>query len=114
MSVKQLRRILLTGDTEGGVWTFVLELADGLLQRGLEVCLVTFGPSVSDAQEQSASAIAGLHWFHHKSKLEWMQNPWSDIHAAGQFLQEVARNWIPDLVHLNTLCHGGLAWDAPV
>ncbi|HEX4770723.1 MAG TPA: glycosyltransferase family 4 protein [Bryobacteraceae bacterium] len=114
MSVKQLRRVLLTGDTEGGVWTFVLELAQGLLQREIEVCLVTFGPSVNQAQEQSAAAIEGLNWFHHKSKLEWMQDPWSDIQRAGQFLQEVARNWIPDLVHLNTLCHGELAWGAPV
>jgi glycosyltransferase involved in cell wall biosynthesis len=114
MSVKGLRRILLTGDTEGGVWTFALELADGLLSRGAEVCLATFGQTVTESQKCSASEIAGLRWVHHNSKLEWMREPWADIERAGYWLREVAGQWQPDLVHLNTLCHGALPWNVPV
>jgi glycosyltransferase involved in cell wall biosynthesis len=113
MSVKGLRRILLTGDTEGGVWTFALGLADGLLDRGAEVCLATFGPSVSEAQKWAASEIGGLRWLHHNSKLEWMHEPWADIQRAGHWLKDVAGHWQPDLIHLNTLCHGSLNWNVP-
>src|SRR3954447_14713244 len=114
MSVKRLRRILLTADTEGGVWTFALELADGLLDRGADVCLATFGTTVTESQKRSASGIAGLRWLHHTSKLEWMQEPWADIERAGRWLKDVAGQWQPDLIHLNTLCHGALPWNVPV
>jgi glycogen synthase len=114
MSVKGLRRILLTGDTEGGVWTFTLQLADGLLNRGVDVCLATFGTTVTEPQKSSASEIAGLHWFHHNSKLEWMHEPWADVERAGHWLRGVAGQWQPDLIHLNTLCHGALSWNVPV
>jgi glycogen synthase len=113
MSVKGFRRILLTGDTEGGVWTFTLELANGLLERGADVCLATFGPSVSESQKWRASEIPGLHWLHHNSKLEWMREPWADIERAAHWLKDIARQWQPDLIHLNTLCHGALPWNAP-
>jgi glycogen synthase len=109
-----LRRILLTGDTEGGVWTFVLELADGLLTRGVEVCLATFGQRVTASQKLSAAGVLGLVWVHHASKLEWMQDPWADIKQAGYWLRGTARGWKPDLVHLNTFCHATLDWDLPV
>ncbi len=109
-----LNRILLTGDTAGGVWTFTLELAEGLIRRGLDVCLATFGPLVSDSQRRAAADIEGLHWFHHNSKLEWMEEPWQDIEDAGAWLWNLARRYDPDLIHLNTLCHGGLPWKIPV
>jgi glycogen synthase len=114
MSLEGLRRILLTGDTEGGVWTFALELADGLLDRGADVCLATFGTTVTESQKWSASEIAGLRWLHCNSKLEWMHEPWADIERAGHWLKEVAGQWQPNLIHLNTLCHGALPWNAPV
>ncbi len=114
MEDPELRRILLTGDTAGGVWTFALELADGLIHRGVDVCLATFGPSVSDSQRRAAAAIRDLKWFHHSSKLEWMEEPWQDIENAGSWLVGVVRNYDPELIHLNTLCHGGLRWKVPV
>jgi glycosyltransferase involved in cell wall biosynthesis len=114
MPVEGLRRILLTGDTEGGFWTFVLELADGLLKRGVEVCLATFGQRVSASQKLSAAGVVGLVWVHHASKLEWVQDPWADIKQAGTWLYGTARRWRPSLVHLNTLCHATLDWDVPV
>ncbi|MBV8550533.1 MAG: glycosyltransferase family 4 protein [Acidobacteriaceae bacterium] len=114
MAYRRLKRILLTGDTVGGVWTFTLELAEGLIRRGLEVCLATFGPSAADFQIRSARAMTGLTWIHHSSKLEWMEAPWPDIKRAGQWLTGVALTERPDLIHMNTLCHGDLPWKIPV
>lgn len=108
------KRVLLTGDTAGGVWTFVTELATGLLAEGVDVLLATFGPAVTEAQRKQAQAISGLAWHHHFSKLEWMEEPWSDIREAGGWLLDLAFYFRPDVVHLNTLCHADLPWGAPV
>ncbi len=104
----------MTGDTAGGVWTFAIDLSEGLIERGVDVCLATFGPSPSDAQKSAAGDISGLRWFHLTSKLEWMSTPWSDIEAAGEWLLQLGRQESPDLIHLNTLSHGDLGWDVPV
>jgi hypothetical protein len=37
--------ILVTADTLGGVWTYTQELVTGLLRRGEQVTLVSFGYS---------------------------------------------------------------------
>ena len=104
----------MTGDTAGGVWTFTLDLAQGLTERGVEVCLATFGPRLTEEQRQSAARIKGLQWLHHTSKLEWMEDPWLDVKAAGHWLRDVARAYRPELIHLNTLCHANRPWNLPV
>jgi glycogen(starch) synthase len=114
MGAQEIGRILLTADTAGGVWSFALELAGGLIGLGLDVCLASFGPHVPDSQKRAAGNIRDLQWLHYHSKLEWMQEPWNDIESAGCWLMDVARRYRPDVVHLNTLCHGGLPWTAPV
>src|SRR6185312_12413647 len=106
--------ILLTGDTAGGVWTFALDLAEGLIERGLEICLATFGPKLTDEQRRSAGRINGMQWLHHTSKLEWMEEPWLDLKVAGRWLREVARAYRPELIHLNTLYHANRNWNLPV
>jgi glycogen(starch) synthase len=108
------RRLLLTADTEGGVWTFALALAQELLRQDINVCLASFGQSVSDSQRHSAAGIAGLQWFHHYSKLEWMNEPWTDIERAGRWLTGIVQQCQPDVIHMNTLCHGALPWNVPV
>jgi len=47
-------------------------------------------------------------------KLEWMNDPWSHVDASGEWLMELARDFRPDLVHLNTFAHGALPWKVPV
>ena len=37
------RKVLMTADTVGGVWTYAVELARGLADRGVEVALATMG-----------------------------------------------------------------------
>jgi glycogen synthase len=108
------RRVLMTGDTVGGVWTFTLDLAEGLIARGVEVCLATFGGHGNAAQRAQAASIEGLQWLESDLKLEWMEEPWADIQQAGQLLLRVENEFRPDAVHLNTLCHGTLNWRAPV
>jgi len=107
-------RVLLTGDTVGGVWTFVLELAASLLQNEVQVYLAAIGPELSQTQRDEANSIAGLQWAWRPSKLEWMDTPWSDILETGRWLRQLSHEWRPDVVHLNTLSYGDLDFGTPI
>lgn len=114
MIERRPQRVLLTGDTAGGVWTYVNELAEALIKRDVNVCLATFGPSPSVSQEADAASVCGLDWHHLTSRLEWMTDPWDDLRRAGEWLQDLCRFVQPELIHLNTLSHGELDWGVPV
>ena len=104
----------MTADTIGGVWTYALELAQGLGRRGHSVALATMGEPLSPAQRWAARQIPGLTVYESRYRLEWMDDPWADVAEAGQWLLELAARVRPDVVHLNGYCHAGLAWPAPV
>ncbi|QDG54923.1 glycosyltransferase family 4 protein [Persicimonas caeni] len=104
----------MTTDTIGGVWTYVMELSRGLCGRGMHITLAAMGDEPSDEQLAEAEAIDGLEMFARPYALEWMQDPWEDLAEAAGWLSELAHRHRPELVHLNTLAHGGLAWDVPV
>ena len=104
----------MTADTVGGVWRYVLELADALAPHGVEVTLATMGAPLSPAQrrELAASSVADLA--ESSFRLEWMDDPWDDVERAGAWLLELAERVDPDLVHLNGYAHAALPWAAPV
>lgn len=105
--------ILMTADTIGGVWTYALELAKGLAQHGTQIHLATMGAPLSPAQWQQAQALPNLTIYESPYKLEWMEEPWDDVAAAGEWLLALNEEIQPDLVHLNNLVHGHLAWGRP-
>jgi len=104
----------MTGDTVGGVWTFALELAEGLGERDVEIILATMGGEPSDAQRAEAAAISNLRLLPSAYKLEWMEDPWEDVEASGAWLMDLERRFSPDVIHLNSYGHGSLPWQAPV
>ncbi len=108
------RRILMTADAIGGVWTYALELIRALEPHGLEFTLATMGSRLNPAQTREAGTLANLEIRESNFKLEWMQDPWNDVARAGDWLLEVAQECQPDLIHLNGYCHGALPWPAPV
>src|SRR5206468_7815710 len=50
MSPHAPRRVLMTADTVGGVWTFAIELCAALARRNVEVTLFTMGRLPDEAQ----------------------------------------------------------------
>jgi glycogen(starch) synthase len=107
-------KLMMTADTVGGVFTYALELAAGLAQAGDEVVLVTFGRRAT-AEQRCRIAAAGIAgWYESELALEWMEDPWSDLHAASQWLLEIEADERPDVVHLNAFGHAALTWQAPV
>jgi glycogen synthase len=107
------RRILMTADTAGGVWTYALELAQALAAYDVEVALAIMGGPLSPLQRQEANALPNLTCYESHFKLEWMAEPWPDVARAGAWLLDLEDRTRPDLVHLNAYAHGALPWRAP-
>ena len=114
MSKKALpRRILMTADTVGGVWTYALELARALGKYDVEVAVATMGPELSPAQREEAASVPNVKLFSSKYKLEWMQDSSRDVKAAGEWLLGLEKRLRPEVVHLNGYAHAALPWRSP-
>jgi len=113
---KELRhpkKILMTADTLGGVWTYALELSRALGDRGIEIGLATMGAPLTKMQRSEVRSLPNVTVFESSYKLEWMPDPWTDVECAGQWLLDLEDQFQPDLVHLNGYAHGAFPWKAP-
>ncbi len=50
----------MTADTVGGVWTYALDLARALAERGIAVALATMGARLTRGQWRDARAVPRL------------------------------------------------------
>lgn len=107
-------RILMTADPIGGVWTYCLDLAAALTRYNVEIALATMGARPSTAQLAEIARLPNVEIFTSDYKLEWMDDAWSEVDEAGDWLLHVAREFGPDVIHLNGYVHAGLNWEAPV
>jgi glycogen synthase len=108
------RKVLMTADTVGGVWTQAIEMARGLADQRVEVALATMGAPLNDSQREMADRIPHLRVFESTFKAEWMEDPWRDVEKAGDWLLGLEERVRPDVIHLNGFAHGALPWSAPV
>lgn len=100
--------ILVTADTVGGVWTYTQELVRGLLARGHQITLVSFGALPKRSAELRLQSLEGLDYLPTPYRLEWMQDCESDIVESTAFLQSVIKRTHPDVLHLNQYCYGSV------
>src|SRR5690349_14298452 len=110
----QPKRILMTTDTVGGVWVYALELAAALTRRGHEVALAAMGRRLSADQRREVNGCRGLQVYESDYKLEWMEDPWTDVERASNWLLGIEAEIGPDVIHLNGYSHGALPWSAPI
>ena len=104
-------RVLLTTDTVGGVWTYTRELTEGLLERGCFVALVSFGRDPSADQVSWATSMLDKYqdlfcYVPSRVPLEWMEQNARSFADGTALLEQVARNFKPDLLHANQFCFG--------
>ena len=85
----------MTADAVGGVWRYVIDLASALQDRGIEPLIAVLGPALTGDQRQDAIR-RGLHVVENPGRLEWMEDPWRDVDAAGEWLLGLARAFSPD------------------
>ncbi|HVT07012.1 MAG TPA: glycosyltransferase family 4 protein, partial [Polyangia bacterium] len=113
MKAGRVRRVLMTADAVGGVWTYSLALAGALARAGVAVDLAVKGPPPDVHQRAAAARVPGLTVHASPLKLEWMEEATGDVARAGLWLQELAARTGPDVVHLNGYAHAALPFDAP-
>jgi glycosyltransferase involved in cell wall biosynthesis len=111
--MNELSHVLMTADTVGGVWTYSIELARSFSRLGIRTSLATMGGPLSSSQSKDACRVEGLEVHESSYKLEWMEQSWQDIRAAGDWLLNLEGQLRPDLVHLNQFAFGSLSWAAP-
>jgi len=107
------KRILMTTDTVGGVWTYSLDLAKALSAHGVEIALATMGARLSAHQRQQVLRLQNVEVYESAFKLEWMDDPWVDVARAGDWLLTIENETDPDVIHLNGYAHGVLPWREP-
>jgi len=107
------KRILMTSDTVGGVWTYSLALASRLAGNSIDVYLATMGPRPSQIQKRQLKRLSNVHLHESDYRLEWMEDPWDDVNRAGNWLLGLEKQFKPDIIHLNGYVHGVLPWAAP-
>jgi glycosyltransferase involved in cell wall biosynthesis len=103
----------MTADAVGGVWQYATTLAAALQEGGADVLIALMGPKPTQDQRDELSR-RGLRVVEGSYRLEWMEEPWDDVRAAGEWLLGLERAFGPDVVHLNGYCHAALPWQRPV
>lgn len=106
-------KLLMTTDTVGGVWQYTLQLAAALASWDVELVIATMGRPLTPEQRLASQALSNAQFVESCYRLEWMQDPWDDVAAAGEWLLRLARDHDVDLVHLNGYAHATLNWEVP-
>lgn len=102
-------KILISTDTVGGVLTYTSDLAAALEAAGDEVVVATMGSPPREAQREALpDRLYESDW-----RLEWMDDPWDEVTAAGRWLLALEEEERPDVVHLCSYAHGALPFRAP-
>ena len=109
-----MKRILLTGDAVGGIWRYNVELARGLMARGVKAALAVMGPPPSPAQRAEARAIE-LELIETGLPLDWTAPEPDALRTAGAALAGLAGRLRVDRVHLHAPSLAAeVAWSVPV
>lgn len=109
------RKVLMTADAVGGVWTYALDLTRGLRERGIDVALAVLGPPLSAEQRRSADQVAALGVIETGLSLDWTADGPIEVAASGVAVAALARQLDVDLVHLNSpALAADQAFDQPV
>lgn len=101
----------MTADTLGGVFPYALDLMRAL--PGVEFCLATMGRALDEAQRAELASLENCVTAESEYRLEWMDEPWSDVDRAGEWLLSLEQRFAPDVIHLNGYSHAALPFTAP-
>lgn len=108
------RRVLMTADAVGGVWTYALELAAALAPAGVRVTLFVPGGGPSRAQAAEAAQLTNVEIVPSDLRLEWMDGGAADREATHVALRRLECERAPDIVHVNGYADAAAGFAAPV
>jgi glycogen(starch) synthase len=108
------RPVLLTADAVGGVWTWALDLAQGLTRRGFSVVFAVLGPPPSEVQRASARSIPGLELHETALALDWLAEDPREIDEASRALADLAAQTQARVAHLHSPALAVSSFPCPV
>jgi glycosyltransferase involved in cell wall biosynthesis len=109
------RRVLMSADAMGGIWTYALELAGGLDRLGIDTHLAVLGPAPTPAQRAEAQRIRHLDVSVTGLPLDWTARSETAFAEVPEALKAIAVRSGADLVHLNAPAHAGaVPWSRPL
>lgn len=113
MSPSAPKRVLMTTDAVGGVWTYSAGLASALATAGIEVHLVVLGPLPSQ-DKRAMLRDSRVRLIESNLALEWQDAAGDDVPNARRFLEDLEDIIQPDIIHLNSFREANFDWFAPV
>ena len=114
LPVKTHPHVLMTADALGGVWQYSLDLAQGLVRRGLTVTIAVLGPAPSPAQIAAAESASGARIQATDLALEWLAKDPAEVRAAAEALVRLAASLKADIVHLHSPAFASAHFPVPV
>ena len=108
------KRVLMTADCVGGVWTYAMELAAGLVERDVSVVLFVSGDALPPHKMLEAGRLDNLTLVRSELKLEWMEGCEGDIAETDAILRDLEAEVRPDIVHVNGYSNAAAGFSAPV
>jgi len=109
------RRLLLTTDAVGGVWTYSLDLARALADaEDMVTLLAVVGPVPSTDQLTEATAVPGLQVIATGLPLDWTANGETEVRDAAEALAALAADAAVDLVQLHSPALAVAPFPAPL
>lgn len=112
--MKPPRHILMTTDTNGGVWTHTVDLCASLARYGVEVTLLALGRTADERQTEEIGRLGNVHFLPTTYRTEWMADCNDDLLRSGEVLLRLADGIRPDVIHLNGYWHACLPLEVPV
>jgi glycosyltransferase involved in cell wall biosynthesis len=106
------KRLLMTTDAVGGVWTFSTAFASALADAGMDVHLVIMGPA-PQAEKRALLRDGRIHLIESGLALEWQDPQGGDLANARRFFAALERAIEPDIVHLNSFREATFDWRPP-
>jgi glycogen(starch) synthase len=111
---RRQRRILMTADAVGGIWSYALDLIRELAPYGVEVLLAVMGQAPDHSQQQEAARIRNLNLVAKSFPLEWYGSvSGKDIESSGAWLRLLASDFRPDIIHVNGYAPAAGEWNVP-
>lgn len=107
-------KILMTTDTVGGVWTYVMSLCKCLEHYNVEIHLLSMGGMLSEEQQAQVNAISCICIYQSSFKLEWMQSCERDVQSAREWVAFMYNKIRPDIIHFNNFGQTLGSWNCPV
>jgi glycosyltransferase involved in cell wall biosynthesis len=102
MAEPSRRKLLLTTDAVGGVWTYSMDLARGLSEMGFDIVLAVLGPPPGAERQAAAHAVPRLDLVLTGLPLDWMANSRAEIDASSRAIAQLADDAGADVIQLHT------------